>query len=85
MATTPKWSDFDGSIQKPAMTADEERRHQERKARELRIMVQRGEVALEGNRRLVEKNRVEREGRKGGGVGRGLCDERDGKAGVWFR
>ena len=54
---TQKWSDLLASMEKPAMTANDEKKHKERKARELRIMLERAEIALEGNRRLVGMKR----------------------------
>ena len=83
MEATQKWSEFDGSIQKPDETVDEESRHKERRARELRVMVERAEKALDGNRQLLEKKRAEREKRNMGAVAPG--GNRDVESGLWFR
>ncbi len=45
-------------MKKPTMTAEDEKKHKERKARELQVMLERAEVALEGNRRLFGKKRA---------------------------
>ena len=55
---TQKWSDLQESMKKPRMTEDEEKKHKERKARELQIMLERAEIALEGNRRLFGEGRA---------------------------
>ena len=54
---TQHWSDLQASMAKSTMTADEEKRHKERKARELQIMLERARIALEGNRRLFGQKR----------------------------
>ena len=45
-------------MNKPTMSADEEKKHKERKAREFQIMLERAERALEGNRWLFEQKRL---------------------------
>lgn len=56
---TQKWEDLQASIQKATtMTAEEQKQHKERKARELQTMLERAEVALEGNRKLFGKKKV---------------------------
>ena len=52
---TQKWSDLQESMKKPTRTEEEEKKHKERKARELKVMLERAEVALEGNKKLFEK------------------------------
>lgn len=59
-----KWPDLCGSIEKPTMTEDEEKKHKERQAQKLQIILERSEIALEGNRRLLEKMRREMGSRK---------------------
>ncbi len=60
MDSTQKWADLEGIVEKPTMTEDEKRKHKERKARELEKMVSRAEIALQGNKRLLEKREVEK-------------------------
>lgn len=57
---TQEWSDLQESMKKPKMTADEEKKHKERKARELKIMLERAEAALEGNRKVFGKPPVKK-------------------------
>lgn len=57
---TQEWSDLQESMKKPTMTADEEKKHKERKARELKIMLERAEAALEGNRKVFGKRPVKK-------------------------
>ena len=52
---TQEWSDLQKSMKKPARTEEEEKKHKERKAREMKVMLERAEVALEGNKKLFEK------------------------------
>ena len=52
---TQEWSDLQKSMKKPTRTEEEEKKHKERKARELKVMLERAEVALEGNKKLFEK------------------------------
>lgn len=47
------------SIRKPTMTEDDGRNLEERKAHELQIMIERADMALEGNRNLLGKRRAE--------------------------
>ena len=54
---TQEWSDLQKSMKKPTRTAEEEKKHKERKAREMKLMLERAEVALEGNRKLFEKKK----------------------------
>ncbi|KAF6231723.1 hypothetical protein HO173_010025 [Letharia columbiana] len=61
MDYTQKWSDLEGCIKKSVMTEEEEKKRKERKAHQLRIMVERADTALEGNKRLLEKRRGEME------------------------
>ena len=60
MDSTQKWADLEGIYEKSTMTEDEKRKQKERKARELEKMVSRAEIALQGNKRLLEKRQVER-------------------------
>ena len=55
---TQEWSVLQASMNKPTMTADEEKKHKERKARDFQIMLERAETALEGNRCLFGKGRL---------------------------
>ena len=50
-----KWEDLQQSMKKPTRTEEEEKKHKDRKARELKTMLERAEVALEGNKKLFEK------------------------------
>ena len=50
-----KWEDLQQSMKKPTRTEEEEKKYSERKARELKTMLERAEVALEGNKKLFEK------------------------------
>ena len=50
-----EWEDLQQSMKKPARTEEEEKKYSERKARELKTMLERAEVALEGNKKLFEK------------------------------
>lgn len=59
MDDAQKRSDFEQSIKKTTMTEDEIRMQKERKAHELQVMVGRAHTALEGNRQLLEKRRLE--------------------------
>ena len=52
---TQEWSDLQKSMKKATRTDEEEKKHQERKARELKVMLERAEVALQGNKKLFEK------------------------------
>lgn len=55
---TLPWPDLQKALstsKKPARTAEEEQAYKERKARELRVMLERAEVALEGNRKLFDE------------------------------
>lgn len=61
MDFTQKWSDLEGCIKKSVMTEEEEKKQKERKAHQLRIIVERADTALEGNKRLLEKRRGEME------------------------
>ena len=55
---TQEWSALKAEIkQKIAMTPEEEKKHKERKARELQTMLERAEKALEGNERLFGKKK----------------------------
>ena len=54
---TQKWSDLQESMKKPTRTPEEEKKHKERKAHELRVMLERAEVALEGNKKYLGKGR----------------------------
>ncbi|CAD6591718.1 MAG: hypothetical protein ASARMPRED_005567 [Alectoria sarmentosa] len=60
MDAAQKRLDFETSIKKPAaMTEDEIKKQKERKARELQSMLERAERAVEGNRRLLAKKKLE--------------------------
>lgn len=59
MDDTQKWSDLEGSIEKSAMTEEEEKKQKERKARKLQVIVESAEMVLEGNRQLLEKRQAE--------------------------
>lgn len=52
---TQKWSDLQESFKKPTRTEEEEKKHKERKAHELQVMLKRAEIALEGNKQLFGK------------------------------
>ena len=54
------WPDFGERIEKSTMTEDEKRELKERKARKLQSMVERADMALEGNKRLLDKRQVEK-------------------------
>lgn len=60
MDNTQRWAHFEESIEKPTMTADEKKKQQERKVRQREVMLGRAEIALEGNKRLLEKRQMER-------------------------
>ncbi|CAF9941063.1 MAG: hypothetical protein ALECFALPRED_008979, partial [Alectoria fallacina] len=64
MDAAQKRSDFETSIKKPAMTEDEVKKQKERKAHELQIMLERADRAVEGNRRLLAKKKVQGERRE---------------------
>lgn len=49
---TQKWSDLQESLKRPTRTEEEEKKHKERKAHELQVMLKRAEIALEGNKQL---------------------------------
>ena len=52
---TQEWSDLQESLKKPSRTEEEEKKHKERKAHELQVMLKRAEIALEGNKQLFAK------------------------------
>lgn len=52
---TQEWSDLQKSMKKPIRTEEEEKKYKERKARERKVMLERAEVALAGNKKLFEK------------------------------
>ena len=52
---TQKWADLQESLKKPTRTEEEAKKHKERKAHELQIMLKRAEIALEGNKQLFTK------------------------------
>lgn len=59
MDDVQKWSSFGERAEQSPMTEDEEKNQKERKARKLQIIVEGADMAIEGNRRLVNKRRAE--------------------------
>lgn len=64
MDDSQKWPDLEGDINEPTMTEEEEKKHKERQAQKLQIILERSDIALDGNRRLLEKMRREMGTRK---------------------
>lgn len=64
MDDSQKWPGLGEYIYKSIMTEDEEKKHKESQAQKLQIILERSDIALEGNRRLLEKMRKETRTRK---------------------
>ena len=60
MADPRKRSHDEESIEKSAITEEEQKKQRDRNARKLEIMVEEAGMALEGNRQLLEKRQAER-------------------------